>query len=136
MDHSSPEDNGLSSRGLQALTPTRDDLPQLFNALGDQYHPVSNPQGFLSLLVAENKLNWAMMKAKLEEENRKGVDDWVAGYGDTRGNPEFRTALAAMMQDTFVQVLAFRLVILHPLLQLSSATGPAHPNAPTSHPGM
>ena len=119
-------DRGISSRGVRALTPCRDDLPQFFNAMADPYDPVSNPNGYLSLLVAENKLNWPMMKAKLQEESCGKVDDWTAGYDDFRGNQEFRCALATMMQDTFIQVFVLHmrsdLMLLYPAPTCASDT--------------
>ncbi len=51
-------ESGLSQRGIVSKTPVRDDLEEFFTAWSDPYHPESNRDGYLVLLVAENKLCW------------------------------------------------------------------------------
>ena len=98
------DDGGLSQRGVVSMTPVRDDLEEFFAAWSDPYHPCNNPEGYLVLLVAENKLAWDMLKRKLDSDSQqKRVEKWVAGYGDFRGEERFRAALSKMMENTFVK---------------------------------
>ena len=94
----------LSARGILAQKPGRDDLEQFMKGLSDPFHPVDNKDGYLVLLVAENKLNISMIMKKFKEASEcESIPDWVAGYGDMRGSKPFRTALAAMMEETFIK---------------------------------
>jgi len=98
------EESRLSQRGVVSMTPVRDDLEEFFAAWSDPYHPTQNPEGYLVLLVAENKLSWDMLQRRLDADSKeRGIERWVAGYGDFRGEERFRTVLAKMMQNTFVQ---------------------------------
>ena len=96
--------HGLSQRGVVSKTPVRDDLQEFFTAWSDPYHPSDNTEGYLVLLVAENKLSWEVLKRKIESESHGRLEDWVAGYGDFRGEERFRRALGRMMEDSFVKV--------------------------------
>jgi aspartate/methionine/tyrosine aminotransferase len=86
----------LSKRGEKASeTVMRVDLNLYFEAIENIYHEHDNPNGGFPLNVAENKLSWAMLKAKLESISRtQPIPDWVAGYTSTLGLPPFRKALA------------------------------------------
>jgi len=96
--------SGLSQRGIVSMTPVRDDLTEFFAAWSDPYHPSENAGGYLVLLVAENKLSWSTLKRRMEDDSKKrGIENWVAGYGDFRGEESFRAALARMMETTFVK---------------------------------
>ena len=55
----------ISSRGVEAIKPGRDDLDEFMQGLMDAYHPESNPEGVLVLLVSENKLMWNTLQKKL-----------------------------------------------------------------------
>lgn len=97
--------HNLSQRGVISKTPVRDDLDEFFTAWGDPYDPNDNTEGYLVLLVAENKLSWEMLKRKIESESKgRQIEDWVAGYGDFRGEVRFRAALSKMMEESFVKV--------------------------------
>ena len=66
-------DTAISSRGMQALAPRRPDIMYLFQksaetaqaALSDQYNPTKNPNGYLTMLIAGNKLMQKELKEKL-----------------------------------------------------------------------
>ena len=85
-------------------TPVRDDLEEFFTAWSNPYEPATNPEGYLVLLVAENKLSWDMLRRRLDAAAAEGkqLPAWVAGYNDFRGEERFRAALARMMETTFV----------------------------------
>ena len=77
-DISRAVDGGLlSDRGRVMLPPAMEYLMKHFQALGDVYDPVSNPQGYVSLAVAENKLTYDVLQKKLLDlkvsVSRKGV---------------------------------------------------------------
>ena len=55
----------LSKRGVVAKTPGRDDWDKIQKGMEDPYHPVKNPKGYLSLLLAENKLSHRELKEKI-----------------------------------------------------------------------
>ena len=92
----------LSKRGSLAIKPGRDDLEEFITGLSDPYHPISNKEGYLVLLVAENKLNINMLKQKLENICSQNIPSWVLGYGDMRGHADFRAAVSKMMEETFI----------------------------------
>ena len=85
-----------------AIKPGRDDLEEFMTGLGDPYHPVTNKEGYLVLLVAENKQNINQLKQKLESVCCQSIPPWVFGYGDTRGESKFREAVSKMMEETFI----------------------------------
>jgi aspartate/methionine/tyrosine aminotransferase len=84
-----------------AQKPPRDDMPDIMEGFMNPYHPVDNPDGVMVLLVAENKLTFPMLAAKIEK--CRPLESWVPYYGDSRGNERFRKALARMLEITFVQ---------------------------------
>ena len=94
----------LSTRGMVAMKPARDDLEPFFTGLHDPYHPTTNQKGYLVLLVAENKQNINQMKQKLESIFRsESIPNWVFGYGDIRGEEKFREVVSRMMEETFIK---------------------------------
>ncbi len=86
----------LSDRGtLAASTPLRIDHAAFREAVADHYHPEKNPGGALPMNIAENRLSWPELKAKLEEVARsEPIPPWVPGYTSTLGAPRFREASA------------------------------------------
>lgn len=92
---------GLSPRGIVAQTPGRSDLNELFHSFSSPYDPIKNPEGFLILLVAENKLMINELKAKFYEISKKeALPDWSTGYGNMSGHDDLRKGIASMMQDS------------------------------------
>ncbi len=94
----------LSTRGMVAMKPGRNDLEQFLTGLRDPYHPTTNKDGYLVLLVAENKQNIDQMKQKLESILRsESIPNWIFGYGDVRGEDKFREVVSRMMEETFIK---------------------------------
>jgi aspartate/methionine/tyrosine aminotransferase len=91
----------LSSRGARAAdTPLRVDHALFREASGNLYHPIDNPDGALPLNVAENRLSWPELKAKIEAITATHeIPDWVPGYTIHRGAPEFREAAASFLAE-------------------------------------
>jgi aspartate/methionine/tyrosine aminotransferase len=94
----------LSTRGAHAASsPLRIDHEAFRAAMADRYHPVDNPTGALPLNVAENRLVWPELKAKVEEITRNHpIPPWVPKYASHRGALPFRTAAAAFLSRHLV----------------------------------
>jgi aspartate/methionine/tyrosine aminotransferase len=92
----------LSERG-QSLKPGRDDLAAFALAVASPYHPINNPTGYLVMLVAENKLMYPALAARMEQVLFvKQPPQWVFNYGDMRGQVTLRTQLAHMMERSWI----------------------------------
>ncbi len=91
----------LSARGAHAAeTPLRVDHALFLEASRNLFHPVDNPAGALPLNVAENRLSWPDLKAKLEAITAThSIPDWVPGYTSHHGAPEFREAAASFLTE-------------------------------------
>ncbi|HMP31672.1 MAG TPA: aminotransferase class I/II-fold pyridoxal phosphate-dependent enzyme, partial [Saprospiraceae bacterium] len=89
----------ISKRGLKASqTALRSDMHLYFRALSNMYHPDDNPDGDFPLNVAENKLNWSMLKAKMEDVTKeKSIPHWVAGYTSSLGHQGFREIVSGFL---------------------------------------
>ena len=95
----------LSSRGMLAKAPARPDMQYIFDAQKDLYHPDTNVNGYLSLLVAGNKMNLKMLMTKFQEvSSSKLMPAWVSDYADMKGHEELRKAAASMMEKTWIKV--------------------------------
>lgn len=93
----------LSKRGnLACNTVLRPDFELYFEASRNIYDPVNNPHGAFPLNVADNKLNWAKLKDKLQQISAsEGIPEWVSGYTSGLGHETFRLALARFL-STFL----------------------------------
>ena len=91
----------LSSRGARAAnTPLRIDYGAYSEAIRNPYHPTDTPNGALTLNVAENRLSWLDLKAKIEAiTSENEVPTWVPGYTSSRGAPECREAVASFLSE-------------------------------------
>lgn len=91
----------LSDRGARAAaTPLRIDYDAFREAEADLFHPTSNPTGKIPLNIAENRLSWPDLKARIEAITAdREIADWVPGYTSTRGAPPFREALAVFLAE-------------------------------------
>jgi aspartate/methionine/tyrosine aminotransferase len=91
----------LSSRGTRAAdTPLRVDHDLFHQASRNRYHAVDNPSGALPLNVAENRLSWADLKAKIESVTATHeIPAWVPAYTLHRGAPAFREAAARFLAE-------------------------------------
>jgi aspartate/methionine/tyrosine aminotransferase len=94
----------LSKRGEKmALKPSRVDLELYWKALADPFDPVANPQGYLTMNVAENHLCWDMLRKKIESITAShSIPDWVSGYGDPAGVASFREATASFLSENLL----------------------------------
>ncbi len=91
----------LSARGAgAAATPLRIDHAAFEQAMADRYHPAENPDGALALNVAENRLSWPQLRARLEEILATSrIPGWVPKYASHRGSAAFRAAAAAFLSE-------------------------------------
>jgi len=98
-------DKSLSSRGLKASnTVMRVDLDISFEALNNQYDGIKNPEGVFPLSIAENRLNWDILKSKFKSiSSTNDIDDWVMGYTSPLGAPEFRESVASFYESYLTQ---------------------------------
>ncbi len=98
--------DSLSARGAHAaVSPLRIDHDAFRAAMADRYHAVDNPAGALPLNVAENRLVWPELKAKVEEITRSHpIPEWVPKYASHRGAAPFRAAAASFLSEHLVGV--------------------------------
>ena len=101
---------GTLSTRAQSIRPGRDDLVAFQTAAADAYSPLNNTDGYLVMLVAENRLMHHELAAKLQEvttssssKNTVTIPEWVFDYGDMRGQADFRRAVAQMMESSWLQ---------------------------------
>lgn len=95
--------DSLSKRGQTAYkTPTRIDAQISQQARTNLFHPTENPNGAFVLNVAENRLNWSMLKAKFEDISQtKHIPDWVPIYSPNNGAPSALHSIARFLQTAF-----------------------------------
>ena len=84
----------LSSRGRRACQPIAPYFSRFLAALEDQWSE-SNPDGYVLLCVAENKLNWQMWADKAHTHRQLAPD--AGAYSDFSGRPALRQQLARLM---------------------------------------
>ncbi len=89
--------SSISKRGQHASqSPLRMDLDISFEAQKDQYHAKKNPEGTFPLNIAENRLQWTLLKDKFQKICADNViPDWVMGYTSSLGDIYFREALGS-----------------------------------------
>ena len=89
---------GLSRRGSAALKPALPYLGLFVKALADQYDAETNPEGYIALCVAENKLTHEDMSREVQRIAREcDISGEFLQYNDMRGTPTFKTAAAQLM---------------------------------------
>uniref|UniRef100_A0A383W6B0 Aminotransferase class I/classII large domain-containing protein n=1 Tax=Tetradesmus obliquus TaxID=3088 RepID=A0A383W6B0_TETOB len=71
-----------------------------FEAQSDLWSP-DNPDGYIALAVAENRLTTELVQQGLQAHG--GFPAAMLYYQDMRGIPELRQAIAGMLQDSFMQ---------------------------------
>lgn len=92
----------LSSRG-QGVKAGRDDLQMYRAAVLDPYHPTDNPDGYLVMLVAENKQMWKEMAIKLESvQTSCPIPEWTLLYGDMGGQSDFKQSIATNVMQKWI----------------------------------
>lgn len=87
-----PGKSRLSSRGKNFLKPPPRYLTKAFEAWGDRYDPDDNPEGYLFLGIAENKLSAPLVSEKIEQ--CRGHSPSTLAYDLMGGSQMFREALA------------------------------------------
>jgi len=94
----------LSSRGQDLLD--RAPLPEYihthFERLDDHYDTDTNPDGYIGLCVAENKLVWDLLRPKLTAA-RPNLPHEAICYDEMIGSRRFREQLSAFMGRTFLK---------------------------------
>ncbi|WIA34053.1 hypothetical protein OEZ86_012431 [Tetradesmus obliquus] len=93
----------LSSRVVNAQKPPLPYWPMFFEAQSDLWSP-DNPDGYIALAVAENRLTTELVQQGLQAHG--GFPAAMLYYQDMRGIPELRQAIAGMLQDSFMQAIA------------------------------
>ena len=85
----------LSDRGTQkAGEPLRPDFA-LFERAMENLYSQENPEGAITLCVAENLLQWEGMRDKLREiATTRQWPDWLPAYAPMAGHPDFLEAVA------------------------------------------
>ena len=93
---------GLSKRGerLVASPPLPEYIQENFARVGESCHPVSNPDGYVSMCIAENKLTWDLLEPKMAE--CRAISQSAVGYDDMIGSSSFREELARFMGRNFL----------------------------------
>jgi aspartate/methionine/tyrosine aminotransferase len=84
----------LSHRGEELLTspPTPEYLVEHFLRVSNPWDPTSNPNGYLGVCIAENRLVWDLLEPKVSD--CREVPPSAFGYDDFVGSQAFRKTLA------------------------------------------
>ncbi|CAM6102976.1 unnamed protein product [Calypogeia fissa] len=93
--------HGLSKRGSKALTPFSSYIQAVNDAKGKQWSP-TKPDGYFLMATAESVLSFDLIHEKIR--GCREVPDTVGLYENFRGGDRLRTALARMMERTFMGV--------------------------------
>ncbi len=105
----------LSSRGekLVAAPPLPEYIYAHLDRKDDHWHPETNPDGLISLCVAENKLVWDLLEPRFAE--CRDLQPYSLGYDKMVGAMPFREVLAGFMSRTFIgrKVLPDQLAVLN-----------------------
>ncbi|PUV24513.1 aminotransferase class I/II-fold pyridoxal phosphate-dependent enzyme [Sphingobacterium athyrii] len=86
----------ISLRGNRAYnTVVRPDFELYFEASKNIYSAEENPHGTFPLNVADNNLNWPILRERMQYiAATLEIPDWVSGYTSGLGHETFRVALA------------------------------------------
>jgi aspartate/methionine/tyrosine aminotransferase len=90
----------LSRRGRALLEePPRSNYSQAhLDRRVDEYHPESNPDGYIGLCIAENKLVWPLIESRISDLRTPLAHSSIC-YDDMVGCPDFRSKLADFMTE-------------------------------------
>ncbi|MCP9234944.1 aminotransferase class I/II-fold pyridoxal phosphate-dependent enzyme [Lewinella sp. JB7] len=85
----------LSCRGTRKATqPLRPDFALFDRAMENPYSS-DQPDGAITLCIAENLLQWDVLREKLQDiAASRPWPEWIAAYAPLGGHPDFRTAVA------------------------------------------
>jgi len=75
-------------------------LLEHFDRREDAYDAISNPDGYVALCLAENKLVWDLLRPKMLES--RDIPHSAICYDEMIGSDRFRTQLAGFMGRTFL----------------------------------
>ena len=75
-------------------------LLEHFARRDDAYHEESNPDGYVALCLAENKLVWELLRPKMLES--RDIPHSAICYDEMIGSTRFRGQLASFMSRTFL----------------------------------
>jgi aspartate/methionine/tyrosine aminotransferase len=99
--------NSLSERGRQATKPMTSYFSDYLKAISDKFDPVENPNGYIPLCVAENKLCEEELQGLFNISNTSGKafrvdssmvkDIWY--YNNMKGMDEFRQKTLLLFKD-------------------------------------
>lgn len=92
----------LSERSVPALAPPLSYWPGFQQAMQGGLWTPDNPEGYISMVVAENRLSSDLIREGLLQH----AADWppsMLHYQDARGIPELRASLSRMVQRTFMK---------------------------------
>lgn len=70
-----------------------------FRAEADPYHPATNPEGYINLGTAENRLMWDLLAPRLTTARQLTPAD--VQYGPLHGSAPLRGAIAALLTQTW-----------------------------------
>ena len=96
------EEGDLAPRSKLATKPALSYLDVFLEALDSQWSR-RNPNGYVPLLIAENKLSADVIAKRVRKEARSVIPESALGYGSFRGSPEFRAAVASYASRTFAR---------------------------------
>ena len=96
----------VSARGASNLALPMAYLADFFACLGDMCHPQDNPQGYIPVAVAENKLVTDLLQARLATAQTAQAgyseDVEVYSYGSPLGLDVMKQAVAKIFQERFL----------------------------------
>jgi aspartate/methionine/tyrosine aminotransferase len=92
----------VGSRGQYAVKPSTPYLNQFHSCLGNQYHPMENPHGFIPLCLAENKLATDMLAERFMHSAAAFADPSVYCYNSFQGMPVALQAAAYFLARRFL----------------------------------
>lgn len=87
----------LSKRGTKLATMSRleEYITAHFERVDDLWDAQTNPNGYIPMAIAENKLVWDLLEPRLDE--CRDIEHGALGYDDMRGSSEFRETLARFL---------------------------------------
>jgi len=96
----------VSARAYKATKPSLTYLEKFFEASSNQYSH-DNPEGWVLLTVAENKLTYEdIIKPKLKEAHKqfgeRALEDFEPFYNDMKGREKLRRSIAAYLNKHFI----------------------------------
>lgn len=93
---------GISKRGRRLLAnpPRAEYIQEHYARVGEAWDPAVNPDGYIPLCIAENKLTWDLLEPKMAE--CREVTQRAVGYDAMIGSLPFREELARFMGRTFL----------------------------------